>query len=96
MTVDKKRDWAYWTEPSYVDVDGLRTAYRRAGDGPTTLYLHGAGMTRMWPPFAQQLAQHVDLVVPEHPGFGDTPRPGHFRDFDDYVLHYDALIRRLG
>ncbi|HWT91358.1 MAG TPA: alpha/beta hydrolase [Solirubrobacteraceae bacterium] len=89
------RSWAHYTEPSTVDVDGLATAYRRAGDGPTTVYLHGGGLTRMWLPFYERLAQKLDLVAPEHPGFGDTPLPDHFLTFSDFVLHYDAFFDAL-
>ena len=44
-------------------------------DGPDdggTLYLHGSGLTRMWLPFYEQLSQSVDLLAPEHPGYGET------------------------
>jgi pimeloyl-ACP methyl ester carboxylesterase len=89
------RDWAHYTEPSHVDVDGLETAYRRKGSGPTVVYLHGAGMTRIWLPFLEELSNAYDVVAPEHPGFGDTPRPGTLEGFDDLVLHYDAFFRAL-
>ncbi|MFC7766362.1 alpha/beta fold hydrolase [Leucobacter soli] len=46
-------------------------------------------------PFHETLAQHVDLVAPEHPGFGDSELPAHFRDFGDFVLHYDEFLRAL-
>jgi pimeloyl-ACP methyl ester carboxylesterase len=89
------RDWAHYTEPSFIDADGLKTAYRRQGSGPTVVYLHGAGMTRIWLPFLQELSNSYDVVAPEHPGFGDTPRPQSLEGFDDLVLHYDALFRAL-
>jgi pimeloyl-ACP methyl ester carboxylesterase len=88
--------WAHWTEPSYVDVDGLRTAYRRVGRGPTLLYLHGAGLTRAWLPLYAHLSESFDVVVAEHPGFGDTPMPDWLKGIDDLVLHYDGVIRGLG
>ena len=40
-----ERTWKHWTEPSWIEVDGLPTAYRRKGSGAPLLYLHGAGMT---------------------------------------------------
>lgn len=85
----------YWTEPSFVDVDGLRTAYRRKGSGDIVLYLHGAGMTQTWLPIYDELAKSFDTLVPEHPGFGDTPMPETLQGIDDFVLHYDALLRNL-
>lgn len=92
----EERTWAHWTEPEWVEVDGVRTAYRRKGEGPPLLYLHGAGLTRQWLPLYEQLSRRFDVVVPEHPGFGDTPMPDWLRSVDDLVLHYDALIDLLG
>lgn len=89
------RTWSSWTEPSFVDVDGLATAYRRAGSGPTLVYLHGGGGTRSWTPLHAQLAAGYDLVAPEHPGYGDTGRPDHVDGWPDLVLHYEAFFRAL-
>lgn len=91
----RERSWAHYTEPSFVDVDGLRTAYRRGGSGEPLLYLHGGGLTRMWLPFHARLAEGHDLIAPEHPGFGDTPLPDTLQSFDDVVLHYDGLLDAL-
>lgn len=93
--LEEPRGWAHWTEPDWVDVDGVRTAYRRKGDGEPLLYLHGAGLTRQWLPLYEELSRHFDVIVPEHPGFGDTPMPDWLRSVDDLVLHYDALLDAL-
>jgi pimeloyl-ACP methyl ester carboxylesterase len=89
------RTWKHWTEPSWVEVDGLNTAYRRKGSGETLLFLHGAGNTRQWLPFHEELSKSFDVIVPEHPGFGDTEMPEWLDNFDDYVLHYDGFLRAL-
>ena len=89
------RNWKYWTEPEFVDVGGLPTAYRREGSGPTVVYLHGGGNTRAWLPFHAEMAKHFDVIAPEHPGFGDTPRPDGFGEWTDWVLHYEAFFRAL-
>jgi pimeloyl-ACP methyl ester carboxylesterase len=60
------------------------------------LYLHGGGLTLQWLPLYEHLSRRFDVVVPEHPGFGDTPMPEWLRSVDDLVLHYDALIDTLG
>lgn len=91
-----ERNWAHWSEPEFVEIDGLRTAYRRRGAGETVLFLHGQHFTRVWLPFYDELANAVDLIVPEHPGYGDTPLPPTLRSFEDYVLHYEAFTRELG
>jgi pimeloyl-ACP methyl ester carboxylesterase len=85
----------FYTEPEWIDVEGLRVAYRRQGEGPPTLYLHGAGLTRMWLPLHQRLAQSLDVTAPEHPGYGETAMPEWLDGFDDLVIHYDALLDAL-
>ncbi|MDF2050423.1 alpha/beta hydrolase [Arthrobacter sp. Cr_A7] len=90
------RKWAYWTEPEWVDVNGVRTAYRRKGAGEPLLFLHGAGLTRAWLPLYEELSKSFDVIVPEHPGYGDTALPEWLEGFDDLVLHYHAFLRVLG
>ncbi len=94
-TPDQK-EGPFWTKPSFVEVDGLNTAYRRKGHGETLLFLHGAGMTRAWLPLYDEFAKSFDTIVPEHPGYGDTVMPETLAGFDDLVLHYDAFLRTLG
>ncbi len=81
---------------SRIGVDGCETVYRRAGSGEPILFLHGAGLSRAWLPFHTALAEAHDVIAPQHPGFGESELPSHFRSFDDYALHYDALLRGLG
>lgn len=90
------RQWKYYTEPLTVEVDGIATAYRRGGQGEPLVYLHGGGGTRAWYPLHDRLAEQFDVIAPEHPGFGDTPRPKGVDTWEDFVLHYDAFFRALG
>jgi pimeloyl-ACP methyl ester carboxylesterase len=91
------KPWSpHYTDPDIVDVRGLPVAYRRKGSGPPTLFLHGAGGTRMWLPFYERMSESVDFVAPEHPGFGDTPSPDWLEGFDDLVLHYHDVLDTLG
>jgi pimeloyl-ACP methyl ester carboxylesterase len=90
------RPAVFYTEPERVEVGGLEVAYRRGGDGEPLLFLHGAGFTRTWPPFYERLSESVDLIAPEHPGFGETPMPDWLDGFDDLVLHYDEFLESLG
>jgi pimeloyl-ACP methyl ester carboxylesterase len=78
-----------------VDVRGLRVAYRRQGEGEPTLFFHGAGFTRMWLPFHAALAEEVDLIAPEHPGYGETEMPEWLDGLDDLVIHYDDFLDAL-
>lgn len=81
-----------YTEPELLDVGDVRVAYRRKGSGEPTLYLHGAGMTRMWLPHLEALSRHVDVIAPEHPGYGETEMPEWLDGFEDLVIHYDELL----
>ena len=83
----------HYTEPEFVTVAGVPTAYRRKGAGEPVLFLHGAGATRMWMPFYEECASAVDFIAPEHPGFGETPMPPWLKDFTDVVIHYERTLR---
>ena len=90
------KPWSpHYTKPETIDVGGLEVAYRRKGSGPATVFLHGAGGTRMWLPFYERLSESVDLIAPEHPGFGDTPAADWVEGFDDLVLHYRDVLDAL-
>jgi pimeloyl-ACP methyl ester carboxylesterase len=86
----------FYTDPSWVEVAGVRVAYRRKGAGEPTLYLHGAGLTRMWLPIHERLSGSTDLIAPEHPGYGETEMPDWLDGFDDLVIHYDEFLDALG
>ncbi len=50
--------------------------YTLHGQGPTLLLLHGLGSShRGWAPLLPLLEPHFTLVVPDLPGFGETPLP---------------------
>jgi pimeloyl-ACP methyl ester carboxylesterase len=42
------------------------------------------------------MAKGVDFIAPEAPGFGETPLPASFRDFNDLVILYDQFLEQLG
>ncbi|MGI9019464.1 MAG: alpha/beta fold hydrolase [Solirubrobacterales bacterium] len=49
--------------------------YERSGDGPPLLLLHGlGGYGGLWQPVVERLREYRDLVVPDMPGFGRSPR----------------------
>lgn len=88
--------WPFYTAPDFLDVHGLKTALRRKGEGEAVLYLHGAGLTRRWLPFHEALSKKVDLIAPEHPGYGDTIMPDWLDGFADVAIHYAELLDTLG
>ena len=90
------RPTSQYTEPEYVHVQGIPLAYRRQGSGEPVVLLHGHWATRRWLPFHEALAAEVDLIAPEHPGFGATPAPPDLADRADVVLFYRDALDALG
>jgi|SRR5581483_6295986 len=80
----------------YFDVQGVRTRLRRRGAGAPLLLLHGSGGSGVWSPYYEALSQRFQLVVPDHPGFGESDRPEWLETMDDMVYHYLDLLELLG
>ena len=60
----------------HVSLHGHDLAYRRAGEGPTLLLIHGmAGSSRGWKSVMPELARHHDVIAPDLPGHGESARP---------------------
>lgn len=62
----------------FVDVDGVRTHYLEAGDGPTVVLLHsgefGGCAEISWEFNIPALARHFRVVAPDWLGFGRTDK----------------------
>jgi pimeloyl-ACP methyl ester carboxylesterase len=62
----------------HIDVDGVRIAYREAGDPsrPAILLLHGVpSSSRMYDRLMRELGDRYHLVAPDYPGFGNSAAP---------------------
>ena len=61
----------------YIDVNGARTRYRRAGqDGLPVVLIHGLGASaEIWSANLGALATRHRVYVPDLPGFGRTEKP---------------------
>src|SRR5947207_2894676 len=77
-------------------VRDVRIKLHRAGNGPTVLFLHGAGGVPQWLPFFDALAERYDLLVPEHPGFGGSDDPPWIRSMPDLAMFYLDLVEEAG
>ncbi|HEY5412760.1 MAG TPA: alpha/beta hydrolase [Caulobacteraceae bacterium] len=78
-----------------VDVRGVKTVYYEAGEGPTVVYFHGGG-TFHGIQFAKPWTDKFRVILPYHPGFGesnDDPRIGAMQHL---VLHYLDFFETLG
>jgi pimeloyl-ACP methyl ester carboxylesterase len=60
----------------YVTIHGHRIAYRRSGEGPVLLLLHGiAGSSQTWIPAMELLQAEYTVVAPDFVGHGQSDKP---------------------
>jgi len=80
-----------------VVVDGVRIAYRRAGQGPPLLLLHGGPSdSREWRHQLQGLSDEFTVVAWDMPGCGQSADPPvHFLHTRDYADCLAAFIEAL-
>jgi pimeloyl-ACP methyl ester carboxylesterase len=76
-------------------VDGVKTVLHIAGSGEPVVVFHGAGTVDGFD-FAEQWADRFRVIVPYHPGFGQSGDDPTFTDVHDYVMHYLGLFETLG
>jgi pimeloyl-ACP methyl ester carboxylesterase len=78
-----------------LSVNGIDTVYYTAGRGTPLVYLHGAGTLSGFE-FARPWAEQFRVILPFHPGFGESGDDPLISDIHDYVLHYLELFDRIG
>jgi pimeloyl-ACP methyl ester carboxylesterase len=79
----------------FVTVNGCRTHLRRGGKGKPLLYLHGASGAPVILPFMEKLAERFDVLVPEHPGYGQSDEPEWLENIHDVAYFYLDLLKQL-
>lgn len=79
-----------------VEIDGLRLAFRRAGNGPSVVFVHGgAEDSRTWTPQLDALADEFTVIAWDEPGVGGSGDvPAGFA-LSDYADRLAGLIRAL-
>jgi pimeloyl-ACP methyl ester carboxylesterase len=78
-----------------LEVNGIEVAMLTAGRGEPLLFLHGAGTASGFD-FALAWADHFQVLIPYHPGFGESADDPRVREMHDYVLHYLELLDQIG
>jgi pimeloyl-ACP methyl ester carboxylesterase len=78
-----------------MTVDGCNIRFRRGGKGPPLLYLHGANGAAAIQPFMEKLAEKFDVMVPEHPGFGQSDEPEWLDNVQDLAYFYLDVLDQL-
>jgi len=79
----------------FVELDGCRTHLRRGGSGAPLLYLHGASGAPAVMPFMEKLAERFDVLVPEHPGYGQSGEPEWLENMHDLAYFYLDFLKKL-
>ena len=77
-----------------LEVNEVRTVVHIAGKGDPLVFFHGGGTVDGFE-FAEAWADRFKVIVPYHPGFGDSGDDPTFTDIHDYVLHYLELFDKL-
>lgn len=83
-----------FTRESYT-VDGVKTAVYSAGSGEPLVFFHGAGTAAEAAgkfDFLEPWAEKFRVIIPYHPGFGESGDDPTFTDLHDYVMHYLELF----
>lgn len=80
-----------------VQIDGLRIAHRRAGEGPPLVLLHGIlSDSRAWSRQLGDLADEFTVVAWDAPGAGQSSDPSSSFGATDYADCLSAFIETLG
>jgi pimeloyl-ACP methyl ester carboxylesterase len=76
-------------------IGGINTVVYTAGEGVPVMYWHGGGT---WHGFAWARAwqDRFKVILPYHPGFGESGDDPLLTSMDDYVQHYVELFDALG
>ena len=78
-----------------LDINGTDTVVLSIGKGRPLVFLHGAGTFTGFE-VARQWASGHRVLIPFHPGFGESGDDESLDTIEDYVLHYMDLFDRLG
>jgi pimeloyl-ACP methyl ester carboxylesterase len=77
-------------------IAGCEISIRRGGTGQPLLFLHGARGAGRWLPFMEELSQNFDVIVPEHPGYGQSETPGWLDNIHDLAYFYLDFLDYFG
>ncbi len=84
-------------QPETIEVAGQPTVIMHAGEGPPFVYLHSTlGESSLWLPFYQTWAKKFRVLVPTHPGFGQSGGFERVDTIEDMAFHYVEMFDALG
>ncbi|MEA2879251.1 MAG: hypothetical protein QOF14_4447 [Hyphomicrobiales bacterium] len=80
---------------TFVDVHGIRTEVQTRGEGRPLLFLHTEEGLRGNGVALKQLSTLGRVIVPSHPGFGNSQLPASISSVDDLAYFYLDLMDAL-
>lgn len=78
------------------EIAGVKVQVKRGGKGAPILVLHNDFGMPDKSPFLDALAASYDVIVPTHPGWGQSQRPEWMRSVRDVAAMYRMLLPGLG
>ena len=81
-------------ERETISVNGVRVTMLAAGSGEPLVFWHGAGAWHGFE-FAEPWASRFRVIIPFHPGWGESADAPEMTRIDDYMLHYLELFDLL-
>ncbi len=77
-----------------ITINGIKTVVNTIGSGAPLVFLHGAATFTGFE-FARRWAGSRKVILPYHPGFGDSEDDASIDSINDYLLHYFDLFDAL-
>ena len=84
-------------ELSYLKINRGKIRYRKAGNGPPLLMLHGNPQTHvMWHKVAPALINDFTVICPDIPGYGNLVMISHPDGYLSLYAHCDKIFVEQG
>jgi pimeloyl-ACP methyl ester carboxylesterase len=82
---------------NFVTVEGVRLHYRKGGQGPYLLLLHGFTLSsEQWSEYFDDFGRHYTIIALDFPGHGQSERTGRPFNFSDWTQLTIRAIDKLG
>lgn len=98
ISLERLQEKYSYADSDFVEIAGMPVHYRKTGQGPALLLLHGTGASlHTWEDWTRELQDSFTVYSLDLPAFGLT---GPFLDRDYSILHYakfvDTFAEKIG